>query len=176
MPRYFDDISIRGKLTVIVASAVAALTIVVLVSVWVSSWREVREDVRKELQTARKEFVINEGEHLHEHALEAMTIAQSDDLPLFLLSHDSKAACAWLSKVLSGKKTPINPEDAFDLVAVLLPDGNTLAVVVRGEPVCDARELKWRLPVLSNKDNDPEITNWESDDQKLFELIEAPIV
>src|SRR5262249_11815032 len=105
-----------------------------------------------------------------------MTIAQSDDLPLFLLSHDSKAACAWLSKVLSGKKTPINPEDAFDLVAVLLPDGNTLAVVVRGEPVCDARELKWRLPVLSNKDNDPEITNWESDDQKLFELIEAPIV
>ena len=44
MSRYFDDISIRGKLTVIVASAVAALTIGVLVSVWISSWREVRAD------------------------------------------------------------------------------------------------------------------------------------
>jgi class 3 adenylate cyclase len=174
--RYFDDISIRGKLTVIVAGAVAALTLAVLVSVWISSWREVREDVRNELQTARKAFVINEGEHLHEHALEAMTIAQSDDLSPLVTSRDSKATCVWLSKVLSGKNTPINPEDEFDLVAVLLPNGDTLGVVVRGEPACDPRQLKWRLPLLSNKDNDPEITNWESEDHKLFILIEAPIL
>jgi class 3 adenylate cyclase len=176
LPRYFNDISIRGKLTVIVAGAVAVLTTAVLVSVWISSWREVSADVRNELQTARKEFVINEGEHLHEHALEAMTIAESDDLPPFLLPRDSQAACSWLSKVLSGKSTPINPEDAFDIVAVILPNGDTLGVVVRGEPVCDDRELKWRMPVLSNKGNNPEITNWESDNQKLFELIEAPIL
>jgi hypothetical protein len=31
------------------------------------------------------------------------------------------------------------------------------------------------LPVLSNKDLEPEISNWESGNQELFELIEAPI-
>lgn len=177
MSRYFfNDISIRGKLTVIVAGAVAALTMAILVSVWISSWREVRADVRNELQTARQEFVTNEGEHLHEHALEAMTIAQSDDLSPLISSRDAKATCVWLSKVLSGKSNPINPEDEFDLVAVLLPNGDPLGVVVRGASACDARQLKWRLPVLSNKDNDPEVTNWESEDQKLFVLIEAPVL
>jgi class 3 adenylate cyclase len=173
--RYFNDISIRGKLTFIVAVAVAALTIAVLIGVWASSWREVRNDVRDELLVARKAFVINEGEHLHEHVLEAVTIAEDDDLPGFISHHDTKAACAWLSRVLAGKGTPVNPEDSFDLTGILLPTGDALGVAVRGAPACDARELKWRLPVLSNKDLAPEITNWESDTQQLFELIEAPI-
>jgi adenylate cyclase len=47
--------------------------------------------------------------------------------------------------------------------------------VLRGAPACEARELKWRLPLLSNKDLNPEITNWEADTHQLFELVEAPI-
>ena len=175
MLRYFNDISIRGKLTFIVAVAVAALTIAVLIGVWASSWREVRNDVRDELLVARKAFVINEGEHLHEHVLEALTVAEDDDLPGFLSHRDTKAACVWLSRVLAGKGTPVNPEDSFDLTGILLPTGDALGVAVRGAPTCDARELKWRFPLLSHKDLAPEVTNWESDNQQLFELIEAPI-
>src|SRR5262249_7908498 len=124
---------------------------------------------------ARRAFVINEGEHLHEHVLEAVAIAQDDDLPGFLSSHDTKEVCSWLSQVLAGKNTPVNPEDAFDIVAVLLPNGDALGVVVRGEPACEPRQLKWRLPLLSNKDLHPEVTNWESDNHQLFELIEASV-
>ncbi|HEY6306908.1 MAG TPA: adenylate/guanylate cyclase domain-containing protein [Candidatus Angelobacter sp.] len=153
----------------------AALTIAVLVGVWISARREVRNDVRGELLVARGAFVINEGEHLHEHAVEAAAIAEDDDLPPLLSSRDTKGVCAWLSRVLAGKSTPVNPEDAFDIVAILLPNGDAFGVVLRGAPACEARELKWRLPVLSNKDLNPEITNWEADNRQLFELIEAPI-
>jgi class 3 adenylate cyclase len=173
--RYFNDISIRGKLTFIVASAVAALSIAVLIGVWISAWREVKNDVRDELQLARKGFVVNEGEHLHEHVLEAVSIAEADELVPVLSSRDTKAVCSWLSRILTGRSAPVNPEDAFDLVGIVLPQGDALGVVVRGAPACDARQLKWRLPVISNKDLAPEITNWESDNQQLFELIEAPI-
>jgi len=173
--RYFNDISIRGKLTFIVASAVAALSIAVLIGVWLSAWREVKSDVRDELLLARKGFVVNEGEHLHEHVLEAVSIAEADELVPVLSSRDTKAVCPWLTRILAGKGVPVNPEDAFDLVGVLLPQGEALGVAVRGAPPCDARELKWRLPVISNKDLAPEITNWESDNQQLFELIEAAI-
>src|SRR5262245_59929544 len=171
--RYFNDISIRSKVTFIITTAVAALTIAVLIGVWLSAWREVKNDVRDELLTARRAFVINEGEHLHEHVLEAVAIAQDDDLPGFLSSHDTKEVCSWLSQVLAGKNTPVNPEDAFDIVAVLLPNGDALGVVVRGAPACEPRQLKWRLPLLSNKDLHPEVTNCESDNHQLFELMEG---
>jgi hypothetical protein len=78
--RLFDDISIRGKLTVIVAAAVAVLTTGVLISVWIMSWQEVKNEVRSELRVARHDFVITEGEHLHEHALEAAAIAEAEEL------------------------------------------------------------------------------------------------
>jgi class 3 adenylate cyclase len=174
--RYFNDISIRGKLTVIVAGAVAALTTAVLISVWVVSLREVKNDVRSELQIARQNFVMAEGEHLHENALEATTIAEAEELLPFISLRESKAACSWLAGVLTGKSTPVNPEDSIDLLAVVLPKGDPLALVVRGETPCARRRLKNRLPSLSNSQNAPEITNWESDDKKLYELIAAPIL
>jgi class 3 adenylate cyclase len=175
MFQYFNDISIRGKLTVIVAGAVAALTTAVLISVWITSRQDVLRDVRGELQAARHDFVLSEGEHLHEHALEATAIAEADTLQKFLITRDSKAACSWLAEVLSGKSTPVNPEDAFDLLAVALPGGQPLGVVIRGEKRCSGR-VKNPLPWLTNKKHVPEVTNWESGDQKLFEVIAAPII
>jgi class 3 adenylate cyclase len=174
MFQYFNNISIRGKLTFIVAGAVAALTTAVLISVWITSRQEVLRDVRGELQAARHDFVLSEGEHLHEHVLEATAIAEADTLGKVLTTRDSKVACAWLAEVLSGKSTPVNPEDAFDLLAVALPGGEPLGVVIRGQTRCSSR-LENPLPALTNKKHVPEVTNWESGDQKLFEVIAGPI-
>jgi class 3 adenylate cyclase len=174
--RRFNDIRIRDKLIVIVAGAVAVLTTAVLISVWISARREVRLDVRNELRAARQEFVLTEGEHFHEQALEADTIAQSDDLVSFLQKHDAKGACIWLANLLAGKKSaPVNPEDSLDVVAVVQPDGAALAVARAGKAPCESQELRWKLPALSSKATAPQITNWESEHEKLFELIEAPI-
>ncbi|HLH30434.1 MAG TPA: HAMP domain-containing protein, partial [Terriglobia bacterium] len=168
--------SIRGKLTAIVAGAVAALTTAVLISVWLSSWQEVRKDVHNELEAARHDFVVTEGEHLHEHVLEATTIAESEELQPLLARNDSKGACAWLSGILAGKGSPVNPEDDFDLLAVVLPNGEPLGVVVRGEEPCVRRPVKHPFPALQSKQRVPEITNWESGDDKLYEVIAAPVV
>jgi class 3 adenylate cyclase len=174
--RHFNDISIRGKLTAIVAAAVAVLTTGVLISVWIMSWQEVRNDVRSELQLARHDFVITEGEHLHEHALEAATIAESEELLPFLMERDSKAACSWLAGLLAGKSLPVNPEDSIDLLGVVSPNQEPLGIVAHGEARCTHGRLKSPLPSLSNKQSVSEITNWESDEKKLYELIAAPIL
>jgi class 3 adenylate cyclase len=170
----FNDISIRGKVTVIVAGAVALLTTAVLVSVWISAWREVIADVRSELLAARHEFVANAGEHLHERVLEAMALAGEDDLPRFLKKRDAKATCAWLTNLLDGKSVPLNPEDAYDLVALVQPGGETLGVAVHGATSCE-KTAGWRLPSIANHEQSPEITNWESEQDRLYELVEAPV-
>jgi class 3 adenylate cyclase len=173
---HFNDISIRGKLTVIVAGAVAALTIAVLISVWIVSRDEVQNDVQNDLERARQSFVMAEGEHLHEHALEAAAIAEAEEVSPFIASRNSKKACSWLDGVLDGRRTPIDPEDTIDLLAIVLPKGEPLALALRGEASCARVRLKNRLPSLVNAKNAPEITNWESDDHKIFELVAAPIL
>lgn len=176
MFRRFNDIRIRDKLIVIVAGAVAVLTTAVLISVWISAWREVKQDVRAELKAARQEFVMTEGEHLHEHALEADTIAQSDDLVAFLQKRDQKGLCSWLANLLAGKKNAlVNPEDAYDFVAALSADGQPFGVARNGKSPCETQELKWKLPALSNQATAPQITNWESEHEKLYQVIQAPI-
>src|SRR5437016_7538153 len=78
--RRFNDISIRSKLIVIVSGAVALLTTAVLISVGLSANKQVTDDVRQELEDGRTQFSLNEGEHLHGHALEAKAIASDDGL------------------------------------------------------------------------------------------------
>ena len=76
MFRRFNDTSIRSKLIVIVSGAVALLTTAVLISVGISASKQVNADVRQELEDGRGQFTLSEGEHLHEHALEAKAIAK----------------------------------------------------------------------------------------------------
>lgn len=175
MFRRFNDLSIRGKLIVIVAGAVAVLTTGVLISVELSARRQVDADVNHELQAARTEFNMSEGEHLHEHVLEAEAIADSDELQEFARKGDRQAACAWAAKTAVARGIPVNPEDAFDLAAIVLPNGALLAVARNGKPPCGARELKWRFPGVVNENRMGEITNWESSDGEFYELIESPI-
>ncbi|HWZ43211.1 MAG TPA: adenylate/guanylate cyclase domain-containing protein [Candidatus Saccharimonadales bacterium] len=172
----FDDISIRGKLTAMVAGAVAVLTTAVLVSVWLTAWREVRADVRGELLAARREFITTEGEHLHEQVLEGMALASDDDLLRFLGKRDGPAACAWLDNLLTGRDAPLNPEDSFDMAALVKLDGGTLAAAVNGRPPCGAMEKQWKFSTQSPPLVHPEITNWESEDGKLYELVQAPVI
>jgi hypothetical protein len=174
--RHFNDMSIRGKLTMIVAAAVAVLTTAVLISVWIISWREVRNDVHSELQVARHDFATTEGEHLHEHVLEAATIAQAQVLLPFLAKHDSTAACSWLEGVFAGKSLPVNPEDSIDLLGIVLSDGEPLGLVANDQTRCVRGKLKSPLPSVSNKQKVSEITNWEREDNKLYELIATPII
>jgi class 3 adenylate cyclase len=174
--RRFNDISIRNKLIVIVSGAVALLTTAVLISVGISANKQVNDDVRQELEDGRTQFSLSEGEHLHEHALEAKAIASDDALVLVVQHQDRLAACSWADKLLAGKEGPVNPEDIFDLVGVVLGNGKLLTIALHGKKPCGDAEMKWRFPGIANDKFRPEITNWESAGESFYELIEAPIL
>jgi class 3 adenylate cyclase len=174
--RRFNDISIRNKLIVIVSGAVALLTTAVLVSVGLSANKQVNDDVRQELEDGRTQFSISEGEHLHEHALEAMTIAADDSLLPLMQKNDRVTACSWADKLITGRDAPLNPEDKFDLIAVILANGKPLSMALAGKKPCGEEEMKWRFPGIANENHQPEITNWEAATGEFYELIEAPIV
>jgi class 3 adenylate cyclase len=173
--RRFNDLSIRSKLVMVVAGVVTVLTVLMLVSVAVSARRQINHDVLRELEAARRAFVASEGEHLHEHVVEVEAIAESDFMVNLLTTRHRQNACRWAGEVLSGKKNPIHPEDAFDLIAVVLPDGVPLAAVTAHHPSC-SETGKWRFPRLSNHDQASEVTNWESPNNHFFELVQSPIV
>ncbi len=176
MFRRFNDISILNKLIVIVAGTVALLTTGVLLSVAISARNQVNEDVLHELEAARNAFVITEGEHLHEHVVESQVIARSEFVVDLVTARNRQAACAWAVDFLAGKRDPIKPEDAFDLVAVILPGGKPLAAARDRAPSCTDQEMKWRFPGLSNGANRSEVTNWESTDGGFYELVESPVL
>src|SRR5581483_7086793 len=111
--------------------------------------------------------------HLHEHVLETMAIAETDEVQKLVSTRDSKATCTWLSQLLSGKDSPVNPEDAYDVLGVTLPGGELLGMVIRGKAPC-IRKSKTPLPTVKGNQGS-EITNWESEDQKFFEIITSPV-
>ncbi|HEV3041643.1 MAG TPA: adenylate/guanylate cyclase domain-containing protein [Candidatus Angelobacter sp.] len=176
MFRRFNDISIRSKLIVIVSGAVALLTTAVLISVGVSANRQVNDDVRQELEDGRIQFSLSEGEHLHDYALEARVIASNDALVLMVQHKDQSTTCSWAENLLARKEGPIKPKDVFDLVGVVLANGKTLSISLRGKKPCGDAEMKWRFPGIANDEYQPEITNWESAGDAFYELIEAPIL
>jgi len=174
--RLFNDISIRSKLVIIVSGAVGALTLAVLIMVGISAERQVKDDVRHELQDSQATFVAMEGEHLHENLLEATAIAGSDALVQVTEAGDRAGACDWAGKILVGRKTPITPEDTFDLAAVILPDGKPVAIALAGQEPCGEAAMKWRFPGIATEANQGEITNWESPTGQLYELITVPVL
>src|ERR1700682_345892 len=176
MFRPFNDISIRNKLIVIVAGTVAVLTGGALLAVAISARQQVNEDVLHELEAARNAFVITEGEHLHEHVVESQVIARSEFVVDLVTARKSQAACVWVVDFLAGKRDPIKPEDAFDLVALILPGGPPLAAARNRGPACTDKAMKWRFPALSNDAHRSEVTNWESPDGGLYELVESPVL
>jgi len=172
--RQFNDLSIRSKLVMVVVGVVAVLTVLMLASVAVSARRQINHDVMHELESARAAFVASEGEHLHEHVVEVEAIAESDYMVDLLTTQHRQQACRRAGEILSGKKNPVHPEDAFDLIAVVLPDGVPLAAVTAQRP-CSETD-KWRFPRLTNHEQASEVTNWESPHDRFFELVQSPIV
>ncbi len=175
MFRRFNDVSIRNKLVVMVSSTVAVLAALMLVSIGFYARRQVNQDVQQELQAARAAFISAEAEHLHQQVLEAEGIARSDVIVDLITARNVSAACVWTGGLLSGKKNPIHPEEAFDLVAIVLPKGKFLGVADHRGP-CPAAALLWRFPRIANTNDSSEITNWESPEGKLYNLVESPVM
>lgn len=172
----FQDLSIRAKLTVIIAGSVAVLTAAILVLVWIRAEREVRQDIHHELADSQTAFTAMEGAHLREHAEETVADASQPTVAALLTTGDTAGACAYANGFIARPMPEAGHTDTFDYVALQRPDGALLALAVRGDPPCAPRLLRWQpAPVHDALSGQPLVTNWESPEDKLYEVIAAAV-
>lgn len=176
MRKFFNDLSIRSKLILLIGGTVCALTAGVLSIVWVQSLRQVRSIVQEQLETNRRLFASAQRSHYRAHAFEAAGLAKSADVIRALERRDRQQACAAITRLLSAPRADTRDTHVIDYFSIRLPDGSPLGLVVGGHPVCDPQILTWRLADVHEAYlGDPIITTWTSPEKGLFHLFAAPV-
>src|SRR5215470_12366836 len=99
MRKFFNDLSIRSKLILLVSGSVCALTASVLAVVWIQSLQQVRAIVQEQLETNRDLFAFAQRSHYQSHVYKGTTLASAPVVVRALERDDRIAACAALSEI-----------------------------------------------------------------------------
>jgi len=176
MPKFFNDLSIRSKLILLIGGTVCVLTAAVLSVVWFQSLRQVRAIVQDQLDTTRQMFASAQRSHFRAHAFETASLAASADVIHALETRGRDTACAALTRLMNAPRADSRDSHVLDYLAIRLPDGSPLAVMVGTHPVCDPQTLSWHLPDVHGALNGaPEITSWASPEKGLFRIFAAAV-
>jgi class 3 adenylate cyclase len=176
MRKFFNDLSIRSKLILLIGGTVCVLTAGVLSVVWFQSLKQVRAIVQDQLGTTRQMFATAQRSHYRAHAFEVASLAASADIVQALEKHDREAACAVIQRMVKAPRPDERDNHVLDYVAIRMPDGSPLAVVAGLRPVCDAQTLSWHLPdVHGSLNGAPEISTWSSPEKGLFHIFAAAV-
>jgi class 3 adenylate cyclase len=170
MRKLLNDLSIRGKLVLLISGCVCVLTAAVLSVVWVQSVRQVRAVVQDQLGANRLLFASSERSHYQSRAYKGTALASSPTVVRALEHNDQAAACAFLSQLLAAPRFGPNDDD-LDYVSMRRLDGSILAFAVQHHPVCDPQTLSWHLPdVHEALSGAPEITTWTGPDNGVYRI------
>ena len=176
MRKLLNDLSIRGKLVLLISGSVCVLTAAVLTVVWIQSLRQVRTIVREQLEANRQIFAFAQRSHYQAHVYKGTTLASSPAVVRALERNDRAAACAWLSQLLTAPRLDSRDDDELDYISVRLRDGSLLAFAVQHHPVCDPEILSWRLAdVHEALSGSPEITTWTAPDNGVYRIFASPV-
>ncbi len=100
MPNFFNNLSIRNKLIVLIGGTVSLLTASVLTMVWMQSLKQARAIVQEQLDTSRQLFDSAQQARYRSAAFEtASTAAQANMIALFE-RRDREAACAEVARLM----------------------------------------------------------------------------
>ena len=113
MRKFFNDLSIRSKLILLISGSVCALTASVLAVVWMQSLHQVRTIVQEQLDTNRQLFAFAQRSHYQAHVYKGTTLASTPAVVRALEHGDRTAACAALSEIL--KAPQVNARDDHEL-------------------------------------------------------------
>ncbi|HEX4074877.1 MAG TPA: adenylate/guanylate cyclase domain-containing protein [Candidatus Acidoferrales bacterium] len=175
MRKLLNDLSIRGKLVLLISGSVCVLTAAVLIVVWVQSVRQVRAIVHDQLDANRQLFAFAERSHYQSRVYKGTALAGSPTVVHALEQHNQAAACAFLSQVLAAPRFGPNDDD-LDYVSVRLRDGSILGFAVQHHAVCDPQTLSWHLPdVHEALSGAPEITTWTGPDNGVYRIFAFPV-
>ena len=167
-------LSVRTKFALLIAAVVSLLLTAVLVGVWLQSRNEVVKIIATDLGERKKAYAALGQNfaryHAHIAAMLAVKIA-----PLIKQS-DKEQRCLFLSSVIDSGATDTNDGPHPDYAALQGPNGNVLAIAVRGRPVCDPQLERWRLPdVHTVKRKMPLLTGWADPDGQIYAVHTASI-
>ena len=175
MRKLLNDLSIRGKLVLLISGSVCVLTAAVLTIVWMQSVRQLRAIVHEQLDANRQLFAFAERSHYQSRVYKGTALAASPAVVHALERHDQAAACAFLSQVLAAPRFGLNDDD-LDYLSVRFRDGSTLGFAVQHHPVCDPQTLSWHLPdVHEALSGAPEITTWTGPDNAVYRIFAFPV-
>ena len=177
MGKFFNDLSIRSKLVLLVSGSVCALTASVLAVVWMQSLRQVRTIVQEQLETNRELFAFAQRSHYQSHVYKGTTMAATPAVARALERGDRAAACAAISEILKASPRKAQDDHELDYLSIRRRNGSVLAFAVRHHPVCDPEILAWRLADVSEASSGtPEITTWTGPDKAVYRIFSAPIM
>jgi class 3 adenylate cyclase len=175
MRKLLNDLSIRGKLVLLISGSVCVLTAAVLTVVWFQSVRQVRAIVQDQLGANRQLFASAERNHYQTRVYKGTALAASPAVVHALQRNDRAAACAFLSQVLTAPRFGPNDDD-LDYVSIRPRDGSILGFAVQHHPVCDPHILSWHLAdVHEALSGAPEITTWSGPDSAVYRIFAFPV-
>jgi len=175
MRKSLNDLSIRGKLVLLISGSVCVLTAAVLTVVWFQSVRQVRAIVQDQLDANRQLLASAERNHYQSRVYKGTALAASPAVVHALERNDRAAACAFLSQVLASPRFGPNDDD-LDYVSIRPRDGSILGFAVQHHPVCDPQTLSWHLAdVHEALSGAPEITTWSGPDNAVYRIFAFPV-
>ncbi len=175
MRKFLNDLSIRGKLVLLISGSVCVLTAAVLTVVWFQSVRQVRAIVQDQLGANRQLLASAERSHYQSRIYKGTALAASPAVVHALERDDRAAACAFLSQVLASPRFGPNDDD-LDYVSIRPRDGSILGFAVQHHPVCDPQILSWHLAdVHEALSGAPEITTWTGPDNAVYRIFAFPV-
>jgi class 3 adenylate cyclase len=175
MRKLLNDLSIRGKLVLLISGSVCVLTAAVLTVVWFQSVRQVRAIVQDQLDANRELFASAERSHYQSRVYKGTALAASPAVVHALERNDRAGACAFLSQVLASPRFGPNDDD-LDYLSIRPRDGSILGFAVQHHPVCDPQILSWHLAdVHEALSGAPEITTWSGPDNAVYRIFAFPV-
>jgi class 3 adenylate cyclase len=177
MRKFFNNLSIRSKLILLISGSVCALTASVLAVVWMQSLHQVRAIVQEQLDTNRQLFASAQRSHYQAHVYKGTTLASLPAVVEALQRDDRAAACTALADILESPHTNARDDHELDYLSIRRRDGSVLAFAVQRHPVCDPEILNWQLAdVHEAASGTPEITTWAGPDKGVYRIFSAPIL
>lgn len=176
MRKLFNDLSIRGKLMLLISGSVCIFTAGVLAVVWMQSLRQVRAIVQEQLEANRQLFAFAQRSHYQSQVYKGTTLAVSAAVVRALERNDQAAACAFLAHLLATPHVASNDDPDLDYISIRHRDGSLLAFAVQHHPVCDPQVLSWHLAdVHEALSGAPELTTWTGPDKGVYRIFASPV-
>jgi class 3 adenylate cyclase len=175
MTGYLANLSVRSKIVLLISGLVSLLLIAVLAAVWMQGRTEVKTVIRGDFKSRENAFLSIEEYRIRDRAHVAYLIGTKT--PQLIKQGDHAQRCQYLEHVLNVPGTDPNDSAHFDYASLQDLNGQVLALAVRGQPLCDPRIERWRLPDVSAtlEQKMPLLTIWQAGDGNIYTIYAARV-